>query len=159
MFGFFKKHREIQEAQKKIGSDLHRQIKEALKSNDALATERLHSSFTVGYITGFIRSGFMVFSIEPDKIIDDEICYICDGIIKNVLYKIYTTQAAALKLTLEMKDQHSKILDTGLSPVDVSESFKLGMKAGNYDAPLISLKAVRADNFRRYLLKEPLQLQ
>ncbi|MFZ3088854.1 MAG: hypothetical protein WA123_12405 [Methylotenera sp.] len=159
MFGFFKKQRAIQEAQLKIGKELHRQIKNALRTDDALATQRLSSAFTVGYITGFTRSGFMLFDIEPDKIINDEIRYICDGIINKVLYEIFLTQAALVKLSSEMENPKDKVLDTGLSPENVLDDFRLGMESGRFDASLISLKSVQADNFCHYLLKEPLNLQ
>ena len=159
MFRFFKKQRAIQEAQQKIGKELHRQIKNALTTDDALATRRLSSAFTVGYITGFTRSGFMVFNIEPDKIINDEIRYICDGIIRKVLYEIFLTQTALVKLSSEMKNDKDKVLDTGLSPENVLDDFKLGVESGRFDAPLISLKSIQANNLYHYLLKEPLKLQ
>lgn len=158
MFEFLKRRQEIREAQTKIGKDLHRQIIIALKSDNHGATERLSTSFTVGYIYAFVRNGFMSLGIDVGKKINTHIRYICDGVIPGKLYNIFSHQAAALELAREMEDQRKQILNTGLSPADVTEQFELGAKAGTYDAPLVSIQSMPPDNLRRFLLKEPLKL-
>lgn len=159
MFGFLKKRREIQAARTKIGVDLHRQIRDALNADDKGASQRLSSSFTVGYIYTFVRCGFMSLGIDAESEVNAQVRHICDGVIPGRLYKIYSDQAAALELASQMKEQDKKILNAGLTPADVSKAFELGVRAGTYDAPLVSIQSMPPDNLRRYLLNETLRLQ
>ena len=174
MLGFLKKRRELREAQTKIGIDLHRQILNALEADDwetddwetdnwetddHSANKRLSSTFTAGYIYAFVRGAFMSLGIDAEKDINTKIRYICDGVIPVKLYKIFSNQAAALALARQMDDQHKKILNTGLSPAEVSMEFAMGIQAGTYDAPLVSIQSSPPDNLRRFLLKETLRVK
>ncbi len=159
MFGFLKKRRELQAARTKIGIDLHRQIRDALNADDEGTSERLNSSFIVGYIYAFVRCGLMSLGINAESGVNAHVRYICDGVIPGRLYKIYSGQAAALELARQMKEQDKEILNTGLAPADVSKAFELGIRAGTYDAPLVSIRSMPPDNLRRYLLNEALRLQ
>lgn len=159
MFGFLKKRRELRDAQTKIGIDLHRQILDALKRDNHGVTERLNSSFTTGYIYTFVRSSFICLGVDSEKEINSRIRDICNGVIPKKLYETFSNQATALELALKMKDQNKIILDTGLTPADVTEGFNLGAQAGAYDAPLVSIQSMPPDNLRRFLLKETLKLE
>ena len=59
MFGFGKKYKEQAD---KIGSALHEQIFGAMKVNEKLAEAKMETYFFVGYIDGFVSSGFVVLS-------------------------------------------------------------------------------------------------
>jgi hypothetical protein len=157
MFSFLKRRREVQEARGKIGTDLHRQIRDALRSDDLGATKRLSSAFTVGYIYSFIRDGFFSLGVDAEKNLDSHIRFICNGVIPGKLFKIYSDQTAALTLAREMKDQEKEILNLGLTPSGVLRLFTLGARSGSYDAPLMSIEVIQPDNLRRYLLDEPLK--
>ena len=157
MFSFFKKRREIQDARTKIGIDLHRQIREALMHDEPGTTKRLSSSFTVGYIYAFVRDGFFSLGVDAAGSLDSQIKYICDGVIPGKLHKIYSDQGAAIALAREMKDQNKEVLNSGVSPAEVTKLFALGASSASYDAPLVSVQSTPPDNLRRFLLNEPLK--
>jgi hypothetical protein len=77
MFGFLKKRREMRAARTKIGVDLHRQIRDALNTDDKGASERLSSSFTVGYIYTFVRCSFMSLGIDAESKVNAQVRHIC----------------------------------------------------------------------------------
>lgn len=157
MFSFFKKRREIQDARTKIGIDLHRQIRAALMSDDSGATKKLSSSFTVGYIYSFVRDSFFSLGMDASDSLESHIKFICNGVIPGKLYKIYSNQGAALALAREMKDQNREILNSGVSPAEVTKLFALGARSGSYDAPFVSIQSTPPDNLRRFLLNESLK--
>ena len=157
MFAFFKKRREIQDARTKIGIDLHRQVREALKQDESGATKRLSSSFTVGYIYAFVRDSFFSLGVDPTDNLDSQIKQICDGVIPGKLHRIYSDQKAALALAREMKNQDDEILNSGLSPALITKLFTLGARSGSYDAPLVSIECTPPDNLRRFLVNESLR--
>ena len=157
MFSFFKKRRKIQDARTKIGIELHRQIREALMHDEQGTTNKLSSSFTVGYIYAFVRDGFFSLGVDAADNLDSHIEYICEGVIPGKLHKIYSDQGAALALAREMKDQNKEILNSGVSPAEVTKLFVLGARSASYDAPLVSIQSTPPDNFRRFLLNEPLK--
>lgn len=158
MFAFLKQRRVFRDARTKIGIDLHRQIRDALASDHLGTEERLSSTFTVGYVLSFVRDSFSNLGARSPKAIDSDIHYICDGVIPRKLYKIYSDQGAALRLAGGMEDQDKMIANTGLSPAGVTQMFELGCQAGSCDAQLVSLQATPADNLRRFLLSEALNL-
>ena len=60
MFGFGKEYKEQAD---KIGIGLHEQIIDAMKVNEKLAEAKMETYFFVGYINGFVSSGFVALSV------------------------------------------------------------------------------------------------
>lgn len=47
-----------------------------------------------------------------------------------------------------MKEQEKTIVDTDLSPANVTEEFALGVQAGTYDASFLSIQSTPPNNLR-----------
>jgi hypothetical protein len=157
VFTFLKSRRKLREARTKIGVDLHRQVRIAFMTDDKVASERLATSFTVGYVYSFIRNGFYSLGVDADSSIETQVRRVCDGILPGKLYNIFSSQREALNFARGMKDQDSEILNTGRTPSDVAVMFVHGCNAGVYDAPLVSTQIAPPDNLRRFLLNENLR--
>lgn len=57
MFGYFRKRK----VKNLLGAALHEQLKQAFEQDEAATSSNLRSSFTLGYVTGFISFGFTCF--------------------------------------------------------------------------------------------------
>jgi hypothetical protein len=57
MFGYFRKRK----VKNLLGTALHEQLKQAFEQDEAATSSNLRSSFTLGYVTGFISFGFTLF--------------------------------------------------------------------------------------------------
>ena len=155
MFGFLKKRKAINDARNVIGVELHRQIKEALSQNEAMATQKLSTVFTPGYVYWFVRMGFSSQGIDGGQVIDKQLPIVCDGVIPGKLNDIVQRQLAALDVAQSMEDQTKPICGTSMSPSQLTELFELGLKAGSYDATCLSSHPI---NFKKYLLGQQLQV-
>lgn len=157
MPSIFKQRREVNAARTKIGIDLHRQIRTAVMAEDLAASERLSSSFTVGYIHSFTRDAFFSLGLDQTHKLESHIKFICNGILHRKLFIIYSNQTAALAIAYDMQEQDKHIFYSGMTPMEVVKRFELGAESGSYDAPLVANDLTPPDNLRRYLLGEPLQ--
>ena len=149
MFGFFKARKAISDARNVVGTELHRQLAEALEQNESLATQKLSTAFTPGYIYWFVRLGFSVQGVDGGKIVDDQLRQVCDGVLPGKLYKIFESQLAALQVAKSMSNQAAPIPGTKVSPKQLVELFELGTLAAVHDARVLSS---RPSNFKKYLL-------
>jgi hypothetical protein len=60
MFGYFRKRK----VKNLLGTALHEQLKRAFEQDEAATSANLRSSFTLGYVTGFISFGFTLFGYD-----------------------------------------------------------------------------------------------
>lgn len=153
MFDFFKNRKALRDARTEIGVVLHRQIRDAIRQDEHSASEKLSTSFSVGYISWIIKAGFSWRGFDDDSILEKHLKHICDGVIPNRLYDIFQRQLDALEIAHGMKDQASKIKGTNVSPAEVVELFELGSEVGLYDGMHLSEHTC---NFKNYLLGQPL---
>ena len=158
MFGFFRNRRAIRDARTKIGIDLHRQIRDALAQDEKNTAEMLSTSFTAGYIYWFVRLAFDCLGVNGERAVESELQHICDGVLSKKLYDIYNRQMAALQLATTIKDEDRVLPGVKFSPAQAIAQYDLASKAARYDAPLVSLQAIKASNLTKYLLGQKLTL-
>lgn len=151
MFKFLKRRKAERNACKKIGIELHRQIKEALDQNEGEAAARLQTSFTVGYIYSFVRTSFSTLGFDEKQKTDKYMKLICDGVIPKKLYDIFQRQSAAIVIAQGMEDKNKIIRGTTITPADVAKLFKIGAAAGMFDA---TSSRSKVNSLERYLLGE-----
>lgn len=155
MFKFLKQRKAEQSARKKIGVELHRQIKEAFDQNEEETAARLQTPFTVGYIYWFVRMGFSTLGFNGEQKTDKHLKFICDGVIPKKLYDIFQRQLAAMEIAKGIEDKNKIIRGTTITPADVTKLFEAGATAGMSDAKCcIPLLGSKANNLKRYLLGE-----
>ena len=145
MFGIWRSNKENKKAADRIGQILHQQIITALKLNEQEAGIKLNSSFTTGYIYGFIRFGFNFQKLEGEQYVDKYFKYICNGVIPNKLYEITQRRFAALELAKEIgKEEETK-------------DFETGVEVGVYDASVFNINTnSNTVNLSNYLLGKKL---
>ncbi len=168
MLGFLKRWKLEREARKRIGIELHRQIKEAFELDETGTSTRLQTSFCVGYIYYFVRLGFSTITgVIGERAADKHLRHICDGVLPKRLYEIFSRQLAALEVARQMEDQNKTITGSNISPAETIKLFETGGEAGAADGscfmPLGSIyehklrwinlpsTTSKPDNLRRYL--------
>jgi hypothetical protein len=173
MLGFLNRWKLEREARKRIGIELHRQIKEAFELDETGTSARLQTSFCVGYIYYFVRLGFSTITgVIGERAADKHLRHICDGVLPKKLYEIFSRQLAALEIARQMEDQNKKIMGSNISPAETIKLFETGGEAGAADGscfmPLgpiyehklrgVSLPSTtsKPDNLRRYLTGQDL---
>ena len=85
-----------------IGSALHKQIFDAMKENEKLASKRIESPFCAGYINNFMRAGFQAIGVPIDEA-EDYFEYICDGVYPkklNIITRVTTSNHLNQLLTI-----------------------------------------------------------
>jgi len=173
MLRFLSRWKLEREARKRIGIELHRQIKEAFELDETGTSTRLQSSFCVGYIYYFVRLGFSTITgVIGERAADKHLRHICDGVLPKRLYEIFSRQLAALEVARQMEDQNKKITGSNISPAETIKLFETGGEAGAADGscfmplgPIYEHKLRRMnlpsttskpDNLRRYLTGQDL---
>ena len=168
MLRFLSRWKLEREARKRIGIELHRQIKEAFELDETGTSTRLQSSFCVGYIYYFVRLGFSTITgVIGKRAADKHLRHICDGVLPKKLYEIFSRQFAALEVARQMEDQNKKITGSNISPAETIKLFETGGEAGAADGScFMSLGPIyehklrgmnlpsttsKPDNLRRYL--------
>lgn len=154
IFGLFgnKEHKAVAD---KIGVEIHRQLFAALNIDEPEASSRISSAFIVGYLYGFVRTGFSshgytVIEGPPVRYIAEELTdkylkYICNGVLPGKLHNIFKQQMSALELAKE------------LGKTDEIELFENGTYAGVYDAGVFSSYDPNpAENLFKFLTNEEL---
>lgn len=156
MLRLFKRRKNEREACSKIGIELHRQIKEAFKVNEQQTTERLYTSFMVGYFYYFVRMGFFTITgIPGEQAADKHLQQILDKVLPNKLYEIFNDQLAALEVARNIKEQNEKIGGMEISPSAAIQLFEAGAKFGMYDGThLSSIYSGGPNSLKRYLIGE-----
>lgn len=156
MFGFLKRRKIEREARRRIGIELHRQIKEAFDLNERQTSARLQTSFVPGYIYYFVYTGFSTITgIPGERATDKHLRWICDGVLPNKLYEIFNRQLAKIEIAKGMAEQNRKIRGTQISPFEMIRLFEIGGEAGFSDSDcFIPLAGRKANNLKRYLLGE-----
>ena len=147
MFWFGKKYKEQAD---KIGSALHEQIFGAMKVNEKLAEAKMETYFFVGYIDGFVSSGFVVLSgPRKQKVIN-----------KYVKYILLKSLVCGSSKLWEVYSRQRKYLDTGEfflgNPLD--GDVLTGLNVGHWDGLnlLSSLELASKTNLKSYLLDKEL---
>lgn len=173
MLGLLRRWRLEREARKRIGIELHRQVKEAFELDEAGTSRRLQTSFCVGYIYYFVRLGFSTITgVVGERAADKHLRHICDGVLPKKLYEIFSRQLSALEVARGMQDQNKKIIGFDISPAEVIKLFETGGEAGAADGtcfmplgPIIEHKlsgmnlpptTSKPDNLKRYLTGQEL---
>ncbi len=175
MLRFITRWKVEREARERIGTELHRQIKEAFDLNEAETSARLQTSFCVGYIYWFVRLGFSTITgVVGERATDKHLRHICDGVLPGKLYEIFNRQLAALEVARQMGDQERerKLKGTAISPAEAIKLYEIGSEAGAADGscfmPLgffyehklhgLNLPATtsKPDNLKRYLTDQQL---
>jgi len=106
MFGFGK-NKEEKKAADEIGKCLHKQIRDALTENEAMAGMKLQTPIAAGYIYNFIMGSFIYQGIRKDGMAQKYIQYICDGVLPNRLW-------AAVSKVIQHADQFESELQQGM---------------------------------------------
>ena len=146
MFGFRKK--EHKEAANRIGVEIHRQLFEALKVNETVASEGVSSPFITGYLYGFIYLSFTQQGYEGYKLVGKYIKYICNGVLPGELYDIFEKQLTALEIAKE------------LGKGDVIKLFEKGCDVGVYDSHMFDVFVFdEANNMFKYLTGQELEYE
>jgi hypothetical protein len=157
MFAFLKKSKLAGEARVRIGTELHRQLKEAMEADQSSTTNRLQTSFVAGYVTSFITAGFIAQlgaagAEEGTKYFRR----ICDGVLPKTLYEILQRQLAAVQLAEQLPPNPSrKSVGLQLSPEDMVRQFRSGEQAGATDAEFFSKSNASAPNRLKVFLLTP----
>lgn len=145
MFGLFR-NKEHKKAADRIGVEIHRQLLEALKEDESRTSKNLSSSFTPGYLYGFIRFGLIWQGFEDAKLPDKYLKHICDGVLPKILHEIFNKQFSAVKLAKDLGNQEE------------IDSFEIGINVGVYDSGVFSLHEYNeANNFYNYLTEKELK--
>lgn len=144
MFGLFG-NKELKDAIRRIGVAIHRQIFDALATNEPEAGMRVSSFFTTGYLYGFIRLGFTHQGYDGEELADKYFRRICNGVLPGRLYDIVQKHFAALDLAKELgRDGEITLFETGI-------------EAGAYDAGAFDVVSpVGARNLFKFLINEDL---
>ena len=106
MFGFGK-NKEEKKAADEIGKCLHKQIRDAILENEAMAGIKLQTPIAVGYIYNFIMGSFISQGIHKDGMVQKYIEYICNGILPNTLWE-------AVNKVMQFADQFEDELQQGM---------------------------------------------
>ena len=123
-----------------IGAALHKQIYDAMKEDEKMASTNLQSPFFVGYMVGFVKAGFLVQGLTKDeatKQLNKSMRYICDGVIPGRLWEIFSKQH-------QYMESVSKLLELEDNP-DADEGAQAGLWDGsnlikhNHHAPNTNL--------------------
>lgn len=147
MFGLFGK-KEHKEAANRIGVEIHRQLIEALQTDELSASNNLSSAFTAGYLTGFIWFGFTSQGYEGEKLLNKYTKHIFNGVLPGKLYDIFNKQYAALELAKQ------------LGKTDEIELYEKAIQVGVYDSGVFNVfNHNEANNLFNYLTNQELQYE
>ena len=147
MFGIFGK-KEHKDAANRIGVEIHRQLIEALQTDELSASNNLSSAFTAGYLTGFIWFGFTAQGYEGEELLNKYTKHICNSVLPGKLYEIFNKQYAALEIAKQ------------LGKTDEIELYEKAIQVGVYDSGVFSLfNHNEANNFFNYLTNQGLQYE
>lgn len=140
-------NKEHKKAATKISSELHRQIREAVRADEIKASARVASLFTLGYLYGFIRLGFINQGFQDEQLTQKYFKSVCKDIPGN-FYKVIFEQCNALDSAIELGNKKGVAL------------YEAGLEAGIHDADRFSTSTENAaSNLFQYLSNEPLDLK
>ncbi|PCI07419.1 MAG: hypothetical protein COB77_04705 [Gammaproteobacteria bacterium] len=146
MFGFFSSNKQ-RKAARRIASELHRQVRDAIKANEAEASSRVTSLFTLGYLYGLLRQGFTNQGFQGEAMAEKYFKPICKKIPGN-FYKVIREQSDELEIAIEKNDKES---------ISFYES---GLNAGIHDAVMFRISASNVENnFFNYLTNQALDFE
>ncbi|MBL4711929.1 MAG: hypothetical protein JKX75_05430 [Gammaproteobacteria bacterium] len=136
MFGFFSNNKK---AASKIANEMHRQIRDAIKANEAEASAHVTSLFTLGYLYGFLRQGFTNQGFQGEQLSEKYFKPVCKKIPGN-FYNIIREQSDELDIAIEKNDTKAVAL------------YEKGLAAGIHDAAMFTISSTNVANNLFYYL-------
>jgi hypothetical protein len=126
MFGYLRKRK----VKNLLGAALHEQLKKAFEEDEAATSSNLRSSFTLGYVTGFISFGFTSFGYNslietPKQII-------------SITWGVHPQLPKELDLVKELQNLRANIGDKYSAKLDEegligADLYNLALQAGIED--------------------------
>lgn len=144
----YKKHADT------IGSALHKQIFDAMKENEKLASKRIESPFCAGYINNFMRAGFQAIDVPIDEA-EDYFEYICDGVYPKKLNQLVLEQSLLAMNDETKKEEYN--LGGEVAASDARQDFNSRLWNKVLDTETSDehdLKLIPQPNLKKFLLKK-----
>ena len=141
MFG---KKREYRKLSDRIGQEIHRQLRQALKEKPSLLGTASEMAFTAGYLKSFTLVGFSAIGCPDIDTHMEFIKHFCNGVLPSRLWDVVQRGEALNSLSQDGEREEFK---------RTRESYALGAEAGISDGGEFFDNGVQPNKFGYFLIK------
>jgi hypothetical protein len=149
MFEMFGRERQYRRVADRIGKEVHRQLRQALKEKATVFETPAEMAFTAGYLKSFTFVGFSEIGCQDIDTNMEYIKYFCNGVLPGCLWDI--VQRGEALNTLSQEGNRDEFVKT-------RQSYKIGVDAGISDGGNFFDNGVEPKNFEYFLSKGSIEI-
>ena len=146
MFGKSGKYKKISDL---VGTEIHRQVRQALEKKEQLFDNPEQAAFMAAYLKLFMFEPFSSLGVRDYGTITKYTKRVCDGVIPGRMWEIYEQGNALNDLAQDGTNKKQKKL---------VEVYNLGEEAGTHDGAEFFRENIQPENLYNYLIGKKVKL-